>query len=108
MKSSRLRCRLEGAATFVPHISIVRKSSIDDRGVESELAAMLARQGPIACACRESSCSKLRWSVAVCAGFALSGGRDIPSPGLPEVRIVSIDVVIEVDSTIIVSDRGAV
>ena len=66
---------------FVPYISIVRKSSIDDRGVESELAAMLARQGPIACACRgidllENSGGPWR-SVE---NFTLSGYRDNPWP----------------------------
>jgi 2'-5' RNA ligase len=68
---------------FVPHISVVRKSAIDDRGVESELAAMLARRGPIACACREIELfenSDGRWRSV--RGFALSGDRDIPLPGL--------------------------
>jgi 2'-5' RNA ligase len=66
---------------FVPHISIVRKSSIDDRGVESELAVLLARHGPIACACRriellENSSGPWR-SVQ---NFALSGDRGNPGP----------------------------
>ena len=67
---------------FVPHISVVRKSAIDDRAVESELAAMLARHGPIACACRgiellENSAGPWR----CVRSFALSGDKDIPLPG---------------------------
>lgn len=36
---------------LVPHISVVRKSSSDDRGIEAELEAILAHHAPIRCVC---------------------------------------------------------
>ena len=67
---------------FVPHISIVRKSASDDRGVESELVAILARHGPIACVCREIELlenSTGMWRTV--RTFALTGDRDNPWRG---------------------------
>ena len=68
---------------FVPHISIVRRSAVDDRDVETELAKMLERHGPIHCACRgivllENSSNMWR----PVQEFALSGGMGSPSLGL--------------------------
>lgn len=66
---------------LVPHVSVVRKSAIDDRTIETELAAALQRVGPIACACRAISLlenSSGPWRE-VCE-FALSGGTGSLSP----------------------------
>ena len=34
-----------------PHVSVVRKSSIDDREMQADLAMLLERHGPISCVC---------------------------------------------------------
>lgn len=68
---------------LIPHVSVVRKSAIDDRDVETELTAALQRHGPIACACHtielfESSSGIWR----PVAQFALSGDTGSLSPAL--------------------------
>ena len=66
---------------LVPHISLVRKSESENRDVESELALVLARHGPISCACREIvllESSSGRWRPV--QEFVLSGGTGNPSP----------------------------
>ena len=67
---------------LVPHISVVRKSTIDDREVEAELTMMLERHGPIACVCTEivllENSTGMWRSVRE---FVLSGGRGSPAPG---------------------------
>ena len=37
---------------LVPHVSVVRKSALDDREAAAELTAMLERNAPISCVCR--------------------------------------------------------
>jgi hypothetical protein len=39
-------------APLIPHVSVVRKSAIDDRAVEAELSTMLERHAPIPCRCQ--------------------------------------------------------
>jgi 2'-5' RNA ligase len=39
------------AAPLVPHVSVVRKSTADDREVAAELEILLRRDGPIDCLC---------------------------------------------------------
>jgi 2'-5' RNA ligase superfamily len=43
----------QGQEQLIPHVSVVRKSVIDDGEVEAELTAMLKRHGPISCECKE-------------------------------------------------------
>jgi 2'-5' RNA ligase len=66
---------------LVPHVSVVRKSEIDDHGIEAELTAVLDRVGPIACYCREicllENSSGLWRRIQE---FALSGGTGTPAP----------------------------
>ena len=67
---------------LVPHISVVRKNTIDDREVEAELTMMLERHGPISCAC--TAIVLLENSTAMWRSvreFVLSGGRGSPAPG---------------------------
>jgi 2'-5' RNA ligase len=68
---------------FIPHVSVVRKSAIDDGEVEAELAAMLLRHAPIACACREIVLleNSSGWWRPV-REFALKGDTDSPWPAL--------------------------
>ena len=47
-----LRPRGWRAEALVPHLSVVRKSDVDDRAVQAQLEAVLAERGPIACRCR--------------------------------------------------------
>jgi 2'-5' RNA ligase len=73
----------QGKEPFIPHVSVVRKSAIDDRDVEAELATMLERHGPISCVCKgivllENSSG---WWRPV-QEFALSGDTGSPSPAL--------------------------
>ena len=66
---------------FIPHVSVVRKSAVDDRDVEAELAAMLLRHAPIACVCQEIVLlenSSGGWRPV--REFALRSGRDSPWP----------------------------
>jgi hypothetical protein len=72
----------QGHEPLIPHVSVVRKSAIDDRVVEAELTAMLERHGPIACECREivllENSSGL-WRLV--QEFALSGDTGSPWQG---------------------------
>jgi len=66
---------------FIPHVSVVRKSAIDDHEVEAELAAMLLRHAPIACACHEIVLLENAsggWRPV--REFALKGDTDSPWP----------------------------
>jgi 2'-5' RNA ligase len=66
---------------LVPHISVMRKFEGDDRPVEAELMLMLSRHGPIDCDCHEIGLledSSGSWRPL--QQFALSAGRDSPSP----------------------------
>ncbi|MBS0389472.1 MAG: 2'-5' RNA ligase family protein [Proteobacteria bacterium] len=42
-------------AAYVPHLSVARNLTGDDHGVDAELKALLARSGPIDCACHALS-----------------------------------------------------
>jgi hypothetical protein len=42
-----------GKEPLIPHVSVVRKSAIDDREVEAELESALECHGPISCTCKE-------------------------------------------------------
>lgn len=42
-----------GREPLVPHVSVVRKSALDDRDVEAELTGLLERHAPISCMCRQ-------------------------------------------------------
>jgi 2'-5' RNA ligase superfamily len=42
-----------GREPLIPHVSVVRKSAIDDCEVEAELRGMLERHAPISCLCKE-------------------------------------------------------
>ncbi len=71
-----------GSEPLVPHISVVRKSVIDDREVEAELRSMLERHAPISCVCREIALlenSTGMWRPV--QEFALSGDTDAPWQG---------------------------
>jgi 2'-5' RNA ligase len=86
-KSLALVLRMEereqqGQEPLIPHVSVVRKSSIDDRGVEAELIAMLERHGPIACACKGIALlenSSGQWRTV--QEYSLSDDTGNPWPG---------------------------
>jgi len=42
-------------ASYVPHLSVARHLAGDDHGVDAELKSLLARHGPIDCACSRLS-----------------------------------------------------
>jgi 2'-5' RNA ligase superfamily len=42
-----------GREPLIPHVSVVRKSAIDDREVEAELTSLLERHAPISCVCKQ-------------------------------------------------------
>ena len=73
----------QGHEPLIPHVSVVRKSALDDRDVEAELTAMLERHGPISCECKQivllENSSGLWRPVRE---FALSGDTGNPWPGL--------------------------
>ena len=62
--------------SLVPHLSVVRKSDVDDRAAEAGLALVLETHGPIACMCRQVELiedSSGLWRPM--QGFALSAAR---------------------------------
>jgi hypothetical protein len=64
---------------LVPHVSVVRKSALDDREVAIELAATLRRHGPIACTCKELVLLENSSGIWLPAKkFTLSGDTDTP------------------------------
>jgi hypothetical protein len=70
-----------GREPLVPHVSVVRKSAIDDREVEAELTSMLEHHVPISCLCKaivllENSSGVWR----TVQEFALNGDTDSPWP----------------------------
>jgi hypothetical protein len=70
-----------GREPLVPHVSVVRKSAIDDREVEAELTSMLEHHAPISCLCKaivllENSSGVWR----TVQEFALTGDTDSPWP----------------------------
>jgi len=69
--------RQQVTEALVPHVSVVRKSAVDDREVEIELEATLRRHGPIACMCKELALLESSSGVWLPAKqFTLSTDRD--------------------------------
>jgi 2'-5' RNA ligase len=67
---------------FIPHVSVMRKSTGDDRDVESELTATLWRHGPISCVCKELTLLENSSGVWLqVQQFTLSGNMTSPLPG---------------------------
>ena len=95
---------------LVPHISVVRKSAIDDRGIEAELTVALQRHGPIACACHEiellENSSRIRPLVA--PGLRSAVIRVALRQRFPERRVVPVYVVEEFDRALLVGDRRSI
>jgi hypothetical protein len=74
-----LKGEQQGREPLVPHVSVVRKSTIDDREVEAELTSMLERHAPISCVCEQIVLLENSSGVwRPVQEFALNGGTGNP------------------------------